>query len=422
MPRQGPVTRSVAAGHSNAFGDRGRQADCYADASYARGKQAFGAATGKRGSDGDPKVAEVGAGSKKNRFAFVDITNKGRAPQRQAGNKDGSRNEQHLIPAKHHSLQQDLQADLQSRQAQAELDHSPNASSPASLQMAEPIWKDIDDPNCSNLMDCCDYVDSIMQTLFVSERQKRPSTAYMETLQRDIQPNMRAILMDWIVEVAAEYKLVSDTLFLAASYVDRYLSCRAIDRTELQLVGVAALFLAAKYEEIYPPQLNDFVFVAASTYTREQILEMESNMLDALGFQLTAPTPKLFFRRFLRAAAADLPRSQIAHLSALGSYFLELAMVEYASLSFLPSQQAAAAVLLALYTLQRQPWTPTLAHYTGYMPADLKPCARLLHSLFLMAPMSHWPAVREKYAQPSLLGVSTIPAPHILPDTLFFCL
>lgn len=50
-------------------------------------------------------------------------------------------------------------------------------------------------------------------------------------------------------------------------------------------------------------------------------------MLDALGFQLTAPTPKLFFRRFLRAAAADLPRSQIAHLSALGSYFLELAMV-----------------------------------------------------------------------------------------------
>ena len=58
----------------------------------------------------------------------------------------------------------------------------------------------------------------------------------------------------------------------------------------------------------------------------------------------------------------------------------------------------------------------------GYMPADLKPCARLLHSLFLMAPMSHWPAVREKYAQQSLLGVSTIPAPHILPDTVFYCL
>ena len=93
----------------------------------------------------------------------------------------------------------------------------------------------------------------------------------METLQSDIQPNMRAILMDWVVEVAAEYKLVSDTLFLAASYVDRFLSCRAIERTELQLVGVAALFLAAKYEEIYPPQLNDFVFVAASTYTREQV-------------------------------------------------------------------------------------------------------------------------------------------------------
>ena len=114
----------------------------------------------------------------------------------------------------------------------------------------------------------CTIADSQCETL---QRQKRPSTAYMETLQRDIQPNMRAILMDWVVEVAAEYKLVSDTLFLAASFVDRYLSCRAIDRTQLQLVGVAALFLAAKYEEIYPPQLNDFVFVAASTYTREQV-------------------------------------------------------------------------------------------------------------------------------------------------------
>ena len=123
MPRQGPVTRSVAAGHPNAFSDRGRPGDCFAEAAYPRGKQGLGAATGKRGSDGDPKVcvklranrttgqlspssrqsccealldgefaltqlglsqvADVAAGSKKNRFAFVDITNKGRAPQRQ---------------------------------------------------------------------------------------------------------------------------------------------------------------------------------------------------------------------------------------------------------------------------------------------------------------------------------------------------
>jgi hypothetical protein len=69
------------------------------------------------------------------------------------------------------------------------------------------------------------------------QRRRRPSTTYMESVQSDINPTMRAILVDWLIEVAQEYKLSSDTLFLAAAYIDRFLSLTDVKRNRLQLVS-----------------------------------------------------------------------------------------------------------------------------------------------------------------------------------------
>lgn len=68
---------------------------------------------------------------------------------------------------------------------------------------------------------------------------------YMEIVQRDITSNMRGILVDWLVEVAEEYKLLSDTLHLAVSYIDRFLSLNRISRIKLQLLGVSAMLIAS---------------------------------------------------------------------------------------------------------------------------------------------------------------------------------
>lgn len=69
---------------------------------------------------------------------------------------------------------------------------------------------------------------------------------YMEKAQKKIiSANMRGILVDWLVEVAEEYKLVSDTLYLAVSYVDRFLSCNAVDKQKLQLLGVSSVLIAS---------------------------------------------------------------------------------------------------------------------------------------------------------------------------------
>ena len=74
----------------------------------------------------------------------------------------------------------------------------------------------------------------------------RPSTDYMETIQHHINANMRGILVDWLVEVAEEYKLVPDSLYLTVAYLDRFLSmCSPVKKHQLQLVGVACMIVAA---------------------------------------------------------------------------------------------------------------------------------------------------------------------------------
>lgn len=72
----------------------------------------------------------------------------------------------------------------------------------------------------------------------------RPKPGYMKK-QPDITYSMRAILVDWLVEVAEEYRLHSETLYLAVSFIDRFLSYMSVVRAKLQLVGTAAMFIAA---------------------------------------------------------------------------------------------------------------------------------------------------------------------------------
>ncbi len=100
----------------------------------------------------------------------------------------------------------------------------------------------------------------------------------MESVQQDVNTSMRGILVDWLVEVAQEYKLVSETLFLAVNYIDRFLSCEVAPRRKLQLVGITCMLVAAKYEEIYAPQIEDFCYITDNTYAREEVLAMEQQV------------------------------------------------------------------------------------------------------------------------------------------------
>jgi hypothetical protein len=106
-----------------------------------------------------------------------------------------------------------------------------------------------------------------------------PSPTYM-TRQADINDRMRAILIDWLIEVHLKFKLELDTLFLTVQLIDRFLQCKTVWREKLQLVGVSAMLIASKFEEIYAPEVRDFVYISDNAYSHEEVVAMESLMLN----------------------------------------------------------------------------------------------------------------------------------------------
>jgi len=229
--------------------------------------------------------------------------------------------------------------------------------------------------------------------------------------QADVNTNMRAILVDWLVEVSEEYKLKPQTLFLTINYIDRFLSCMSVLRGKLQLVGAACMLVAAKFEEIYPPEVSEFVYITDDTYTSKQVLRMEHLVLKTLSFDLSVPTCRDFLTRYLLASGAK-EESQHQYLA---QYLCELTLIEYELvLKYTPSMIAASAVCLANYTLNNTSWTPTLEFYSGYQMIDIYSCVSDLHKLFKNASNHAQQAVLTKYKSPKFGCVSHISPPDCL--------
>ncbi|XP_002738046.1 G2/mitotic-specific cyclin-A-like isoform X2 [Saccoglossus kowalevskii] len=257
-----------------------------------------------------------------------------------------------------------------------------------------------------------DYAKDIFSYLKEAEQRNRPKANYMKK-QPDITTSMRCILVDWLVEVAEEYKLHNETLYLAVNYIDRFLSSMSVLRSKLQLVGAASMFLAAKFEEIYPPEVGEFVYITDDTYTKKQVLRMEHLVLKVLSFDLAIPTINVFLDRFLRAAEAD------SKAECMARFLAELTLQEYEPyIRYSQSTIAASAVCLANHTLHpnQQPWTATLEHYTSFTFQDILPCVRDLHHTFVNSVNNQQQAVREKYKTQKLHQVSLIPAPPTIPS------
>lgn len=219
--------------------------------------------------------------------------------------------------------------------------------------------------------------------------------------QTDVNAKMRAILIDWLLEVHFKFKLLPETLYLTVNIIDRYLERKPVVRTKLQLVGVTAMLVASKFEEIYPPEVKDFVFITSNAYTHDDILDMEARMLNTLRFEVTVPTAWAFLARYTKVGMLD------SRTKLLAQYFVERCLQEYDMLRFLPSLQASAALFAAMRTQGTGVWSPTLAEYTGYTEADILPVVSEIER-FVCHHSSSLKAARKKFCSKRCSDIASL--------------
>lgn len=197
----------------------------------------------------------------------------------------------------------------------------PQMVSHSTRQLAQ--HDDIDALDQDNPFLMSEYVCDIYEYLQELEVKYPIEEGFLEQ-QDEINPRMRSVLIDWINEVHYQFKLLPETYFMAIGLIDRYLQeDSSVARKNLQLVGATALFVAAKYEELYPPVLADFVYITDNTYSEHQVIEMEKRMLCALRFELCPPVAIQFLRRYSKAAVSE----PVTHT--LAKYFIELTTIDY---------------------------------------------------------------------------------------------
>ncbi|EDW94205.1 G2/mitotic-specific cyclin-A isoform X1 [Drosophila yakuba] len=254
------------------------------------------------------------------------------------------------------------------------------------------------------------YQMDILEYFRESEKKHRPKPHYMRR-QKDISHNMRSILIDWLVEVSEEYKLDTETLYLSVFYLDRFLSQMAVVRSKLQLVGTAAMYIAAKYEEIYPPEVGEFVFLTDDSYTKAQVLRMEQVILKILSFDLCTPTAYVFINTY--AVLCDMPEK----LKFMTLYISELSLMEGETyLQYLPSLMSSASVALARHILGMDMWTPQLEEITTYKLEDLKTVVLHLCHTHKSAKELNTQAMREKYNRDTYKKVAMIESVEMSKD------
>ena len=244
-----------------------------------------------------------------------------------------------------------------------------------------------------------EYFDDICQELFSNEDKYLVDPKYMSN-QSDINHRMRAILIDWLIDVHLKYKLVPQTMYIAVNLIDKYLEKNETNRAKLQLVGVTAMFIACKYEEIYPPDLKDFVYITDGAYVKQDVLDMEYKMLKSLEFNITFPTQWSLFEIYKKKLDLDDKTFKLAW------FLMELCLIDYKILKFKISYIAASAILIAIKTLGI--YRSDFSSVIGIEENQLEECCKEIYNFYVYNSTHNLQAIRKKFALTRFNEVSKI--------------
>ena len=189
-----------------------------------------------------------------------------------------------------------------------------------------------------------EYLNIIYSNLLKEEKEgmnPKPIYNYMND-QNEINEQMRSILVDWIIDVHHKFGFTDETLFMTVLIIDRYATIRQISRMKLQLLGITALMIACKHEEIDLPKIDDFIYITDNAYTKEEMVKMENDILRALNFSLLFPSPIKFFEYL----SVNFNFSKKLHY--MGQYLMETFLIDIKNIKYKASVISCACAYIVM--------------------------------------------------------------------------
>lgn len=218
--------------------------------------------------------------------------------------------------------------------------------------------------------------------------------------QRDLNAQMRAILIDWLVDVCLKFEVAAHVLSSTVVLIDRYLEKVQTSRSKLQLLGVTCLMIVCKFEEVYPPMLKDFLSVCDNAYSKPELLKMESDILLKLKFEIAQTTAFCFLTFFNSTLKMDDKSYFFAW------YALENCLLDVVCLKHKHSILAAASIFFVNKLFKKEGWGVLHQEISGFQEGDLKLAARDLFVVLQRNDVGEFKAITRKFSEPNYCEVS----------------
>ena len=279
---------------------------------------------------------------------------------------------------------------------------SKNKKEPHNIQKEKEIFKFNFSSSEEYISFSGEYINEIYSNLLVNEKNLKPLYGYIQN-QHDINEQMRAILIDWLIEVHYKFHLKDETLYQTVFIIDSYLSMFPILRAKLQLLGIAALLISCKSQEIYYPQLFELIDITDGAYVKEELVEMENHILKILSFNIVSPTAIEFYN--IVSKAFNFDQKQYF----LGKYFMESSLIDYQMIKYSASVigVSCAYVVMKFCGINNYKCLYSKNVIKEECPQKLiKEAAREICHLVKNLSNSTLKAVRDKYSLPQFLNVA----------------
>lgn len=266
---------------------------------------------------------------------------------------------------------------------------------------------DFDGETLGDPMQHSDYVMETFQ--YYKNREAQFMVGDYIGRQQEITEAMRAILVDWLVEVQESFELNHETLYTAVKITDLYLSRKQVRKEELQLVGATACLIACKVDERIPPLVDDFLYVCDDAYNREELMKMERKMLQVVGFDLGYSLSYRYVRRYGRVCRVTMP------VLTLARYILETSLMEYSlNVTTSESKLAASCLVLAFKMKGITGFKSTLEYFSGHKLSELEETFTSLVAMLRRPAGQNLKTIRSKYSHRVFHEVATISLPDML--------